>query len=146
METVKPDLWLVAVDETEFFTDEYKKIGGKIAAIYLVDASVHTHICSFTPSLFLHYIDFATSRYLSDEDYDKFMEAFGETDSDYFGTGVMMNPHKLNITDLWLDEFPGYDDSDEYDEWIDDILENYRCNDHSGEVLGWNWFEMDDED
>lgn len=141
MENVSPDLWLIAVDDTGCFPEAYQKMAGKVATIYLVDASVHTHLCSLTPSLWLRFVDFATAKWLKDEDYDKMREAYCDTDSDYFDVSVLQNKHKLNVTKYHIEDFPGYDDLEEYDEWINDIVEYYQGNDHSGEVLGWDWFE-----
>lgn len=146
MKSIKPDLWLIGIDETEYWQDEYKAKVGKIASLYLVDASQYTHLCSLTPSLWLRYVDFTTAKELDDTDYDEVMYGNTSTEpSNYFGLHVLNTPHKLNVTEHHIGDFPGYDDKDEYDEWFDSIVEYYQGNSFELEVMGGKWFDMEVE-
>lgn len=127
METVKPDLWIVGIDETEYWREDYRERCGKIGSFYLVDASVYTYICSFTPMLWLRYIDFTTAKQIDDELYDEVLMSLCRSEqSDYYGLGVLNTKYKENVTKYHLEDFPGYDDPEAYDEWFNDIVEYYR--------------------
>ncbi len=52
-----PDLWIVKIDETEYWLDPVVLAKAKrIFGVYAFDRRQHTHCCSFTPSYWLEYI------------------------------------------------------------------------------------------
>jgi hypothetical protein len=125
-EIIKPDLWLVAIDETDHLSDKAKNEAGKVWGLYIVDASVHTYICSYMPMLGLYHLGFVAKNDISDDlqfDLDSSCDPF-----DYFGRYVLNTDLKENVTADHVADFPGHDDQAEYDEWVSDIADYYRCN------------------
>jgi hypothetical protein len=60
---------IVAINETEFLSDELKeKTGGAQYTLYFYDPSEETHLAEITPSYYLVPFDYYTKEFLSDED------------------------------------------------------------------------------
>lgn len=53
---IKPDYWLVKLDEREYWREDIQSATTEIYGIYLVDRNLHVHICSATPSAELWFI------------------------------------------------------------------------------------------
>lgn len=58
MRTITPTIKAVALDRTQDYVDgspEFKD-AGRIYDVYVYDASLHVHICSFTPCYEMYYV------------------------------------------------------------------------------------------
>jgi hypothetical protein len=58
---VLPEYWLVLLDETEFYDADFLKRNKikRIGNVYLFDKNLVTHICSFSGSYYLEYVEFS---------------------------------------------------------------------------------------
>jgi len=54
--TVKPDLYAVKIDETQYWDGGIKEKAGKIWGVYLVDKSEVTHLASLQGSYYLYWL------------------------------------------------------------------------------------------
>jgi hypothetical protein len=123
MSELKPDIRIFVNDQTAYWRKDIAEQAGKILAVYVYDATVETYLCSFIPSYWCVQVETVIANDVSDELYDDIMaEGY---DKDYFSRPC--NTTSINhIADI--EDFPGYDDKEEYDEWFNDIVEYLQCN------------------
>jgi hypothetical protein len=81
---------VVAIDQTEYWSDEVKNMAGKIFTRYIYDDESATYCCEITPSRELNFLDFVADTYIEDEEarerlYDILMEAANDASPvDYY--------------------------------------------------------------
>ena len=126
MKSIKPKISVVAIDETWALSDSAKKLCGKLFGLYVVDENLHTHICSLTPSLALWFYDFVTELEIDDNLWSEIRECYEVMD--YWSLSVMNTDLKEDVTKYHIEDFPGYEDKEVYDEWFGDIVDHYRGN------------------
>jgi hypothetical protein len=128
---VKPEIWLVAIEDTDFLSENARAQIGRLWGLYIVDASMHIHICSLTPSLALWHVGMVTGNEITEDLESLKADLLASYEiMDYWGRSVLNTPLKENVTAVHLADFPGYDDRGDYDEWINDIADHYRYNVH----------------
>lgn len=119
---VRTDFRLVALDTTEYWSDEIKTAAGRIIEVFVVNANLHTHICSLSPSLWLDPVDFWTKNDIDDDVWSDIQQ--WASDGDYYGLDVLNNPNVKMGSDNFY-----HPKSDElYQERVEEILEHCRCN------------------
>jgi hypothetical protein len=139
--TIKPDIRIVPIDESEYWNEKSLKKAGKIANVYIFDANVGTHLCSLIPSYWLRYIDFITEKFIeNDNDWEYIHDAIATSEqSNYYGRSILDAKY---VTYSFNEDFPGYDDQELYDEWFNELVEYLQCNQSFFEldclkILGW---------
>lgn len=88
----KPCFCAVMIDETGGYVgseDLIDRCGGKIYGVYVYDRNEVTHICSFTPSYLLYYIESVGEVFIEDDDHDTLEEANRENHADYFNCSTI---------------------------------------------------------
>jgi hypothetical protein len=134
---IKPKLFLVAIEETEFWDSDSVEKFGEIWSIGLVDKSLHHYLCSLSPSLLVYSVDFATTKkLLNDDDYDIISHDYwlATESSDYYSANSKFI--QLDVTKYFIDDFPGYDNHDDYQEWINDAIDYFKGNSFELDLLG----------
>lgn len=130
---VKPDWQIVKWDLTAYFDAEYLNDMGvrKVGVYYLVDANLHVHICSFTPSLEGWALHAWTELRDDCEHTEAVLEAAGEVERvamidegvDYYGLEMLNNP-KRPATDFA--DAPTQDEGEEDEAYRRRVVEEVR--------------------
>ena len=60
----------IAIDETEYLSEDCKLKTGTYETIYAFNPEEHVHCCSLTPSYWLEAVDFRTEHHLDDDLHD----------------------------------------------------------------------------
>lgn len=118
---METDFRLVTIDTTEHWTPEIIEVSGRIFQTYLVDSNLHTHICSTTPMLWLHYIGWFCENEVDDDLWSEIYAAASEH-GDYYNLSVLTNSDKPKSLDF------DYANDEEYEEELADVLEYCQCN------------------
>jgi hypothetical protein len=131
METVKnikPNLVIVKIDETSYFSDELQQKAKKIFGYYLVDLSIITHLCQLTGD---YWGEFLYNRF---ECVDSFLDSEGNATDEL--TGLEMEGDSMYITgnshldivhkcSYDYDETEGFEN---YNEFIESVIDYYKSN------------------
>jgi hypothetical protein len=129
MSDLKPDIRIFVDNQTEYWHEDIVKQAGKILAIYVYDATVQTHLCSFTPSYWCTQVETIIENEVESD-------LHSVIDSEYI-TDYFSKPHNSipinHIVDI--EDFPGYDDREEYDEWFADIVDYLQGNSSYGDLM-----------
>lgn len=130
------ELYVVAIDETEHWSDEIKeKIGtdGKIYAYYLYDASRATHLAEITPSYELRWLynRVVSENELTEDEYDDIERNNGgsEEEDKYVHTNSSMLDKKRPYEHgSERDIIDACSDEDEYNDYIEKAIDTLRGN------------------
>lgn len=122
---MKTDIYLAAIETTDNWNETVVAKTGRIFEVMLVDKNLHTHICSFSPSLWLEFVDAFTEKTLDDDTYNDVMQ-WADDGGDYHNVGVLTRNKTFKPADIDFEYEQG--DSDDYDEKWTELVEYYRCN------------------
>ena len=156
MKWATPRLWVVGIDETEYWLESIVKEAGRIMAVGLWDETEATYLCSITPSGYVYFIEHITEKRVSDEMYGEILTA--ADDDDYYDYGQLErmkvkipypnNPTKKEWKAL-VKEHEGDADA-AYRELVDNALDYLRGNDvfslDLGKLAGWKFGYAEDDD
>jgi len=103
---IKPKFRVVAIDETEHWSDDIKA-QGKVWGVYLVDMNRYTYCCELTPSLELHFLYYVAipkkrtkDRKVADDFQDLVDENYPHSDTSYVGTNQKFSRiRKVDLTE-----------------------------------------------
>lgn len=108
VKTVPPDLWLVRIDhDPDWWTDKkFYERAKPIYTIYLVDRSIHFHLCEITPSYELRkmYTDFEGPPGFGVEEREAMFEKIQEAEID----DEEFEYHHVSEIDRLIERNPSY--------------------------------------
>jgi hypothetical protein len=122
---------VIALDETEHWTNDIASLCGKIETVYLYDAGVVTYPCSLTACYALTPLYYITENETDDSMDELLMNTFNEVETEVRYIAVT-DIHKLE--DKVECEFVGHDievddfDGEEYREHFAEVEEYCKCN------------------
>lgn len=126
---ILPDLRIIPIDDTRDWNDECQQIAGRLASVYLVDLSVQHYLCSLTTAYELVYVGFITEKFLTDDQDEMIRNGiYSQDDLDMYLEKADRLKSIKYIGGYVEDEFPGYDNKEDYREWFSDQVEYLQCN------------------
>ena len=123
---IKPHFKLLKVDETRDWSDDVVSKAVKLYGIYLVDTNEQTYCAELTPSYCAYFL-YTIFDGDPDEWFDSVEEQLAEvvSDSDYGNTSYF----HVNSVNKFAHDFGEHtDEFDDYDELVDDYLEDCGAN------------------
>ncbi len=140
---IAPDFWIVALDETEYWSDEIKAVVESVYGLYLYDTKRVVHAASLQGSYELWSIgvDVEFKEGLTDEEREVWRGIIDEgwyqvsQEMAYYaapGIDSVSSDYKVRIGDAGLTgelgvEYDDYDDYEElYEEKIEELLDYYQ--------------------
>lgn len=129
--SVTPEIYVVKIDETQYWREDIQEKAGKIYGIYLVDKSVETHLAELKASWYLYWLynEVEIADKFEDEDELFEIENQGNSDEDnkYVHVGSTFEAeHKANIDEKDLLE--AMDGEEEYNEFIERQIDYFKGN------------------
>lgn len=113
---------IVKYDETSFWRQDIAARAGKIESFYLVDTEKETFCCEIRPSYLLHFL------YNRIENHQAFTEDELTEHEQNNGDTPAMYVHTTSVFDVVKDGIEPSREFDEYDEFMEHLIENERCN------------------
>lgn len=136
---MKPDLWLIVLDETENWTLPYGEYIKRVEQVYLLDASIIVHLCEFAGSYECWEIE-ARAVFKDDTPGDVIDEVDGDVQMSDTHNIRYFHEHSIDLKALedkgkaYHYGDPGLDldlfesDEDPYLSMMDAMEEHFRCN------------------
>jgi len=126
---VKPDLYIVKIDESFYWRDDIKKKAGKIFGVYLVDKSLETHMAELKGSWwceFLYNVVENTENFDEDE-LTELENNNGDEPGMYVHVGsTFEDEHKVEVDDSELEE--AMESEKDYNDFIEHQVDQIRGN------------------
>jgi hypothetical protein len=107
---IKPEVMIIALDNTELYSGDIRKQTGRIADVYFYNKSEVTHCCELTPSYWLEYVCSYAENIPDDDDerekiYDLLDELNAQTEGMYVHCRAIDNANpfllrKFNSLDM----------------------------------------------
>ncbi|VVE35447.1 hypothetical protein [Pandoraea terrigena] len=122
------DIQLVVIDETRYYSDDMRKLAGKVFQVYAYDANRVTHCCEITPSYELHPV---ATQALDCPESDAEREKIGEMERSAPQDVIYMHCRAVEVmSDKYRRAHHVIErDLDEsHDKQLESVLEHIRCN------------------
>lgn len=123
---MKPQIKLLAINETYGYGEELQIKAGQIYGIYAYDENAPIYCCELIPSYFCTPLGFSTQEYLDDDDYDIMMGALADSDDIYIHCHQIIKLPNIEFIDFNSEEYL----EEEYREerYWDEITEKFQQN------------------
>ena len=83
-----PEIYVLLVDETEYWADDIVKEAGRLIGVYLYDKMEITHLCELAGSYCCWHVETATDKHVSDDTWEDIFCAEKES-ADYYHTNTI---------------------------------------------------------
>lgn len=130
--TMKPELYVVKIDETKYWAEDIIEKAGRIFGVYIYDKNRRVHCCELTPSYELRFIESQTEKRVDDTVYDEILRADAYSEGwRYYHCHVLEGLPALPEGGGWLPDNGQWAGqykvtgltSETYDEAIEEVLE-----------------------
>ena len=126
---VKPELYIVKIDETHFWKDDIQKKAGKIYGVYLLDKSVETHLAELRGSWWLEFLYNVFENYenFDDDELTEMENNNGDEPGMYVhNNSTFEDEHKVVVADSELEE--AMESEKDYNDFIEYQVDQIRGN------------------